>query len=201
MYAWYICMCVTVFIYLWYVSINLCTVHWAVSIQLCYSLCILTGSPYSISQFQGLGVYQLFEKHCAACFVYFIILYYSLWWIFIKTEEEVALFVQVPTKPHWFPGSGYLYKAQHDLRYKFLRVLIFASITFVTKYRICFLWKCLRKYPVYNSNMLYSNLMDIAGGMLATSIVHCGFGFPIFAPFFINTFQQGHWKAPCTFYS
>ena len=31
--------------------------------------------------------------------------------------------------------------------------------------------------------MLCSNLMDIAGEMLATSIVHCGFGFPIFAPF------------------
>ena len=31
--------------------------------------------------------------------------------------------------------------------------------------------------------MLCSNLMDIAGEMLATSIVHCGFAFPIFAPF------------------
>ena len=41
----------------------------------------------------------------------------------------------------------------------------------------------LRKYPIYNSNMLCSNLMDIAGKMLATSIVHCGFVFPIFAPF------------------
>ena len=31
--------------------------------------------------------------------------------------------------------------------------------------------------------MLCSNLMDIARKMLATSIVHCRFGFPIFAPF------------------
>ena len=31
--------------------------------------------------------------------------------------------------------------------------------------------------------MLCSNLMDIAGEMLATSIVHCGFVFPIFTPF------------------
>ena len=31
--------------------------------------------------------------------------------------------------------------------------------------------------------MLYSNLMDIARKMLATSIDHCRFGFPIFAPF------------------
>ena len=48
-YAWYICIYVTVYIYLWYISIHLYIVHGPVSIQLCYSLCILTGSPYSIS--------------------------------------------------------------------------------------------------------------------------------------------------------
>ena len=39
----------------------------------------------------------------------------------------------------------------------------------------------LRKYPIYNSNMLCSNLMDIAGEMSDTS--NCGFVFPILAPF------------------
>ena len=45
----------------------------------------------------------------------------------------------------------------------------------------------LRKYPIYNSNMLCSNLMDIAGEMLATS--NCGFVFPIFAPFVYQYIQ------------
>ena len=49
----------------------------------------------------------------------------------------------------------------------------------------------LRKYPIYNSNMLCSNLMDIAGEMLATSIVHCGFVFPIFAPFVYQYISTG----------
>ena len=39
--------------------------------------------------------------------------------------------------------------------------------------------------------MLYSNLIDIAGGMLATSIVHCGYGFPIFAPFVYQYISAG----------
>ena len=33
--------------------------------------------------------------------------------------------------------------------------------------------------------------MDIAGEMLATSIVHCGFGFPIFAPFVYQYISTG----------
>ena len=39
--------------------------------------------------------------------------------------------------------------------------------------------------------MLCSNLMDIAGEMLATSIVHCDFGFPIFAPFVYQYISTG----------
>ena len=92
---------------------------------------ILASSTYPIPQFWGLGVYRLFEKHCAPCFVYFILFYLSLWWICIITEGEVAHSVQMWTRPHWFPGSGYLYKAQHDLRQKLLRTVIFACITFV----------------------------------------------------------------------
>ena len=49
----------------------------------------------------------------------------------------------------------------------------------------------LREYPTYNSNMLCSNLMDIAGEMLATSIVHCGFGFPTFASFVYQCISTG----------
>ena len=48
-----------------------------------------------------------------------------------------------------------------------------------------------RKYPICSSNMLCSNLMDIAGEMLATSIVHCGFGFPIFATFVYQYISAG----------
>ena len=33
--------------------------------------------------------------------------------------------------------------------------------------------------------------MDIAGEMLATSIVHCGFVFPIFAPFVYQYISTG----------
>ena len=51
--------------------------------------------------------------------------------------------------------------------------------------------KGLRKYPIYNINMLYLNLKDIAGEMLATSIVHCGFVFPIFAPFVYQYISTG----------
>ena len=51
--------------------------------------------------------------------------------------------------------------------------------------------KGLRKYPIYNINMLCLNLKDIAGEMLATSIVHCGFVFPIFAPFVYQYISTG----------
>ena len=131
-YAWYIiCIHVMIYVYLWYLSMHLFIVQGAVSIQLCYSLCILTASPYSISQFYGLGVYRHFEKHCADCFVYFIIFYSSLWWTCSKTEGDLVHSVQLWTRRQWFPASGYLYKAQHNLRQKFLRALIFADIIFV----------------------------------------------------------------------
>ena len=39
--------------------------------------------------------------------------------------------------------------------------------------------------------MSCSNLMDIAGEMLATSIVHCGFVFPIFTPFAYQYISTG----------
>ena len=39
--------------------------------------------------------------------------------------------------------------------------------------------------------MLCSNLMDIAGKILATSIVHFGFVFPIFAPFVYQYISTG----------
>ena len=39
--------------------------------------------------------------------------------------------------------------------------------------------------------MLCLNLKDIAREMLATSIVHCGFVFPIFAPFVYQYISTG----------
>ena len=112
--------------------------------------------------------------------------------------------------PHCFLGSGYLYKPQNNLRQKFSRALIFAGITFVTQYRIWFY--CRNKNKEISRNIKEISYIQQQHVMLEFEEYCRGnvgyfhrsllfLGFQYLHLLCINTFQQGHWKAPSTYYN